>query len=160
MVMCSCSSKPDLADFNRENLELYYKIDLNYTEALFNEKSYKNSADRAMDSGPLLLLSTKSNEFTFGRERVVFRSKELSNPQDFLSDFFEFKIENDSIIYLRDENYLDEDTKDENYLNLTKNNDFVKSAVLLEYDKNYEYFIFKVTKGIYKNLEFKAVAQN
>ena len=161
MVMCSCSSKPELADFDRKKLKQYYKIDLNYTEAKFNERFEMSFADKVMENIPLLLLSGNNNEFTFGRKRgVVFRSKKSSNSQDFSSDFFEFKIENDSIIYIRDENYLEEDTGDENYLNLTKSNDFVKSAILLEYDKNYKYFIFKVTQGNYKDLEFIAIAQN
>jgi hypothetical protein len=161
LVICSCSSKPGLADFDRKNLNQYYKIDLNYTKAAFNERAKINSVDKAMESLPLLLLSTTSNEFRFGKESgVAFRAKNRSDLQNFSTDFFEFKIENDSIIYIRDENYLDEDTKDESYLNLTENNDFVKSAVLLEYDTNYEYFIFRVTRGNYKGLEFKAVVQN
>lgn len=153
IVFSSCSSKPDIKDFDRKKLELWYTIDLDYTREKLNERKENDSINTGTEGLALLLLSASENSFMFGRKAgVTYMTKNHFNSKTSSHDYFEFKIENDSVIFIKD--YDDYGVKEND------SDTYVKSAILLEYDLDYEYFIFKVTQGSYKNLEFKAIADH
>jgi hypothetical protein len=145
MILCtSCNSKGELKDFDPTKLKTAYELDLTYTNDEFEKRKETDSTIRGMDNLTMATTLAMKGKFTFDpNDKTLFTSTNRFNPTNKTYDFFDFKIENDSIIYIKAEDA----------------DEFIKSAILLEYGSDYGYFIFKSIVGINKNFVFKAVAE-
>ena len=149
IIFCftSCNSKPHLKDFDLSKLKRRYKFDMLYTNERYDEQKSLDTVKDFFDGFTMMALLTLDASILLDDNSGGFIvSENRYNRSNVASDSFDYRIEKDSIIYIKIEN-LEEPDKEE----------FIKSALLLEYDKNYEYFIIKPLIGVYKNYEFKAV---
>ncbi len=148
-IVLSCNNKPSIEDFDTSKLKKNYSFDINYTNEKFKELKSNNTSVGGIDNLTMMGLLAISGDIVFYQNsKGFFNSVNKLNSQNRSGNYFQYKIENDSIIYLKVDDY-DDTTEDK----------FIKSAILIEYGNNYEYFVIKPITDTYKNFEFKAIAE-
>ncbi len=145
-VFTSCG-KPSLKDFDQNKLKHRYVFDLTYTSDQFNKLRDSGASIDGFENLKMIgLLALKADLFLDKSSGGFMTSTNLVDPTNTASSTFDYRIEDNSIIYIKIDDY-DDTTQDE----------YVKGAVLLEYGKNYEYFIIQPLTGGYENFKFKLV---
>ena len=117
MLVCiACTSKGELKDFDSKKLKEAYELDMMYTNKRFNEQKKKGLTFERLSNLTMITTFLIKGKITFDpNDKTLFTSLNKFNQANKSYHFFDYKIENKSIISIKNES---DDT-------------FIKSAILL-----------------------------